>query len=276
MSEQIPIDFNESEFEKICNVNGESFWYARDFMKLFKIDDFTKFRKAINRAMSACLSANIPLEETILFVKRNIDGQEVEDYKLSRFGCYLVALNGNPKNDVVAKAQAYFARIAQSFTELLKENEIIDRIIVRDEITDKERSLAAVAQRAGVESFQLFHNAGYRGMYNMNMGDLKRLRGLNSKDILLNYMGKTELAANLFRITQTEEKIKNNNISGQKHLERTANDVGKTVRETIISIQGTAPEYLPKHENIDNLKRNLKSVQKGFKQIDGKKTKEKE
>ncbi len=267
-------DPNRPNFENYGYDNGIRFWYARDLMKMLGYKDYVSFRNgAIKKAMQACLSLNIPFEESFIQTNRNIDGKDVNDYKLSRFACYLTAMNGDSKNKQVAEAQAFFIKIADAFKEYLQESNSIERVILREEISDRERSLSGVVHKSGIEYYSLFQNAGYRGMYNMNMNDLKHLKGIKNNESLLNYMGKTELAANLFRITQTEEKIKNENIYGQRSLENTAEDVGKEVRNAILKIKGTEPEYLPKEENIKKVKSKLKITNKEFKKLDIKKKK---
>lgn len=262
---------NDESFENISKENSFTHWFARDLMIKLGYDDYSKFRKVIEKAIQSCISAQISLEENFLQVKRNIDGNEVWDYKLSRFACYLTALNGDTKKPEVAKAQAYFVKQAEILENYVKGFQNIDRLIARDEIKSKEVTLSGVVQRAGIESYGLFQNAGYRGLYNMNMSDLKRVKGLQPKDILLDFMGITELAANLFRITQTEDKIRENNIQGQRALERTAEEAGNIVRQAIIDIKGTLPEYLPKEQDIKTIKKGLKAVNKDLKKIDKKK-----
>lgn len=273
MTEQLPIKFEPEFFENCCVDNGMTYWSARKLMEMLNYSDYREFKKVINRAIKACLSIGLEIDDNFIPIEIEIDGSKVNDYKLSRFACYLISINGNPKNPEVAKAQAYFISLAEAFKNYLNESNNLDRLIIRDEITDKERSLSGVANNAGVMNYPLFQNAGYRGLYNMNMRELKRIRGIDVKESLLNYMGKTELAANLFRITQTEEKIKNERISGQRDLEYTAEKVGEKVRETIINIQGTLPEYLPKESHINDVRKNIKAASKEFKKLDSKKKK---
>jgi len=267
--------FNEKKknFDDYGNDNSFRFWFARDLMTFLGYDDYNTFRRAINRAVSACASLNIPYEENFHSVDREIEGKTVADFKLSRFACYLTAMNGDVKKKEVAQAQAFFITYAETLKSIIQKTDGIERVIVRDEITSKEKSLSSIVKTAGIEMYPFFQNAGYRGLYNMNMSDLKQFRGLKKNESLLDYMGKTELAANLFRITQTEDKIKNDNIRGQKNLEETAEIIGIQVRKTIIDIQGTGPEFLPKHENIKDVKKKLKQTSKEFKKIDKKSSK---
>lgn len=266
-------DKNKKGFDDYSYKNGGVYWYASDIIKLLGYESMTSFRNVINRAIAACASLNIDVQENFKQEDRVIEDKKVHDYKLSRFACYLVSMNGDPKKQEVAKAQFYFAAIAETFRNYIEAVENVERVLIRDEITDREKSLSGTAHERGVINYQLFQNAGYRGMYNMNLNKLKTLKGLtgsNLKRSLLDFMGKEELAANLFRVTQTESKIKNENVRGQVNLEKTAEVVGKKVRNTMIEISNTRPEALPLHEDIKNVEKQLKVTNKKLKQIDKK------
>lgn len=201
----------------------------------------------------------------------NPSGQK--DHKLSRFACYLAAMNGDPKKAEVAQAQAYFAAFAASVQAYLEEQESVERVHIRGELRDHERSLSGIAHAAGIDCYAFFQNAGYRGLYNMNLTRLRSLKRVPSNRSVLDFMGSEELAANLFRITQTEAKIRNEAIRGQVRLERAAEDVGKKVRKTIKDIGGNMPENLPASPDIRQVQKNLKSAHRTFKKLDGKKKK---
>lgn len=179
--------------------------------------------------------------------------------------------NADARKPQVAAAQAYFATLAEAFRLYIQEAEAVERVIIREEISEREKSLSGVAMKAGVEYYGLFQNAGYRGMYNMNLSQLRKYKGLPEGKTLLDFMGKTELAANLFRITQTEEKIKNDNVFGQRRLENTAEQVGKEVRRTMVRISGVPPESLPLEGDIKEVRKGLKATNREFKKLDGKK-----
>ena len=169
-------------------------------------------------------------------------------------------MNANPRKPEVARAQAYFVSLAEFARQFIEETEHVDRVVMRDEMADRENSLARVAKSANVTDYALFQNAGYRGLYNKNLNRLKELKGVPANRTLLDFMGREELAANLFRITQTEAKIKKDNVRGQKALEDTAYGVGQEVRATIRKIGGTMPEDLPISEDIKKVKSGLKKA----------------
>lgn len=245
------LDEEKPNFENLGHDNSIKYWFARDLMRLLGYESYTSFRTVINRATAACIALNIDVLENFIQTEREIDGRLVQDFKLTRFACYLISMNGDPKKPQVAKAQVYFICIAETFRNYLEESENIERVLIREEVSDREKSLSAVAHRHGVTCYPLFQNAGYRGMYNKNLNDLKQIKGLeNMKRSLLDFMGKDELASNLFRITQTETKIKKENIQGQSSLELTAEIVGKQVRKAMLEISGTRPEELPLAEDI--------------------------
>ena len=257
--------FNGDYFENSSQENGFTFWFASELMPILGYESMSSFNKVINKAMTACNTLQIPIIEN--FVQVYKDNKEL-DFKLSRFACYLVAMNADNKKQTVAQAQAYFASLAGAVQNYLDEASNVERIIVRGEISERENSLAGVANRAGVESYPFFQNAGYRGMYNKNISQLRVMRNIPSNRSPLDFMGKDELAANLFRMTQTELKIKHEHITGQKHLENAAENVGKEVRKTMIKISGVAPENLPINDDIKKVKSELKSKLKKIKSID--------
>ena len=264
-------DDKHMNFNDIARANGFTFWYAQEYMLMLGYESFTSFKKAINKAITTCMTLDIDVMENFQQIKRDAKGKSISDYKLSRFACYLVAMNADNKKREVASAQAFFAATAETIRRYVEDSEDVERILIRDEVSTHEKSLAGVAKKAGVtsEGFGLFHNAGYRGMYNMNLNHLKKYKGLTTKSrSLLDFMGKDELAANLFRITQTEAKMRNESVKGQRNAERTAEDVGKKVRRTMMEISGTRPEDLRLSEDIKKVKTSLKHTQKGLKKLD--------
>lgn len=266
--------FDEDSFEENCQENGFTYWWGSQLMTFLGYEGWGSFLKAINKAIATCNSLNIQILDNFIQTQRVVDGKAINDYKLSRFACYLTVMNGDSKKPSVAKAQVYFASLAGAVSHYLQQTEQVERLQVRDEITEREKCLTSVVYQAGVTEYGLFQNAGYRGMYNKNLSQLKAIRHVDSKRSLLDFMGKDELAANLFRITQTEMKIRKDNVRGQRNLEFTAESVGRKVRDTMIEISGTSPENLAPHEDIKEVRKSLKKQGKELKKIDsGKKNK---
>jgi DNA-damage-inducible protein D len=262
-------DPEQSTFEDLGCENGQRYWWRSDVQRLLGYVSDDTFEKPLGRAMAACTALGISVPENFEHVKRKMpDGRALPDIKLTRFACYLIAMNANPRKEEVAQAQAYFVGLAEIAREYIEEREHVDRVLMRDEMTDRESSLSRAARAGGVHDYGLFQNAGYRGLYNMNLGALKRRKGIPSSRTLLDFMGKEELAANLFRITQTESKIKKHNVRGQRNLEDTAHSVGQEVRHTIKKIGGTMPEALPVSEDIKKVKSGMKKAAREIQKID--------
>ena len=257
-------------FEDFKNQNGITYWWASEFMLMLGYGDMISFKKVIDRATKAFISLNIEYLDNIIRVTREIDGHSQIDYKLTRFACYLIAMNGDPKKPEVALVQAYFATQTRQFELNIEQQSDVERLLIRDEIKEGNKSLSSVAHAAGVKDYAKFTNAGYRGMYNMMNVQLARRRGVD-KSKLFETMGRTELAANLFRITQTEERIKSQSIQGQTALEGTHFEVGREVREIIIKNMGKKPEQLPQERQLPEVKKALKSEFREMKKIDKKK-----
>lgn len=257
-------------FEDFKNQNGITYWWASEFMLMLGYSDMRAFKKVLDRATKSFISLNIDHMDNIIRVQRIIDGAETVDYKLTRFACYLIAMNGDPKKPEVAWVQAYFATQTRQFELYVENNSSIERLLIRDEITEGNKSLSSVAKQAGVVDYAKFQNAGYRGMYNMLNVQLANKRGVDKKK-LFDTMGRTELAANLFRITQTEERIKSQKIIGQQDLESTHRNVGREIRKIIQQNVGCNPEDLPQEQTLPQVKKVLKTEFKEMKKIDKKK-----
>lgn len=259
-------DDDKENFETFALQNGFRYWLASDLAAMLGYQDTDATKKAINKAMTVCMTLNIPVAENFAQITTDADKN---DFKLSRFACYLTVMNGDVRNEKVAKAQAYFVGLAEAFQEHFQQSESVERVLIRGEVSEREKTLSATASQHGVVNYPLFQNAGYRGMYNMNLGKLKSFKGLQDGS-LLDFMGKEELAANLFRITQTESKIKKEGIKGQSNLERTAEGVGRDVRNTMIKISGTTPESLPLENDIKKVKKGIKVTHKELTKLDKK------
>lgn len=258
-------------FEDFKNENGICFWWASDIMNMLGYSNMKSFQKVLDRATKAFVSLGIPHYDNIISTSREFEDGNIQDFKLTRFACYLTVMNGDPKKVEVAQAQSYFAHQTRKFELQFEGSNELERLLIREELTEGNKSLASTVKRAGVQDFAKFQNAGYLGMYNMHSWKLENKRNIK-KGKLMDYMGRTELAANLFRVTQTEERIKNHNIKGQANLEQTHYSVGKEVREIIIKNSGKPPESLDKEKQLSDIKKQLKSSHKKMITEDNKKS----
>ena len=252
-------------FEAMGHENSFRFWWASELALLLGYESLHSFRKAIERAMVTLTSLNVPIFENIIQEQRIVDGKTVNDYKLSRFACYLAAMNGDPKKVEVARAQAYFVSWAEACRLSLEEADSVERVGSLAEISDQQRAIRRTARRVGLVNYAYFQNAGYRGLYNMDLHQVWRMpQGRSPVDV----MGKTEMAAELFRVTQTEEKIQAEGIQGQQALERAAQEVGRKVRKTMIAISGIKPEDMELKEDIKEVRKKLKSAHSKIGKLD--------
>jgi DNA-damage-inducible protein D len=236
-------------------------WWASDLAQMLGYNDITSFAKTIRRAMGACLSANIDCSDEFSKTKRVVDGNVVDDFKLTRFACYMVVMNGDSKKPQVARAQVYFAQQAEQFDLILEGKNDVERIIARAEITDGNKSLNAAAAASGVTNFAIFNDAGYRGLYNMGIKQVTVKKGV-ANGTLLDHMGRTELAANLFRITLTEDRLKMTNVKGENNACLVHRSVGKGVRDMVRDNTGMYPEDLPVERKLGEVQRQLKKANK--------------
>lgn len=248
-------------FEEQGRPNGVTTWSALALSEFLGYKDYKSFKSVLSRTQQALISIDADVSEHVR-QEPTVDaaGNKTFDVRLSRFACYLAAVNGDPKKKKVARAQAYFAKYSMECQQYLDDVEQVERVVLRDDISEHEKSLSATATLAGVKEMGLFKNAGYRGLYNMNLCDLRKHKGIPKNRSPLDYMGKDELAANSFRITQTDAKIKRDKVRGQVKLEAVAEGVGKMVRETMAEISGQKPESLPAHEDIRKVRLGLKQA----------------
>ncbi|MCI5114867.1 MAG: damage-inducible protein D [Candidatus Electrothrix sp. AW1] len=264
-------DKKHVNFNDIARQNGFTYWYARDYMYMLGYESYISFKKAINKAITTCMTLDIDVTDNFEQCRREINGKNEQDYKLSRFACYLVAMNADNRKIEVANAQAFFAATAEAIRRYVDDAEDVERVLIREEVSEHEKSLSGIAKKAGVYKYALFQNAGYRGMYNMNLSKLKEYKRMkNTNRTLLDFMGKEELAANLFRITQTELKMKKDSIKGQNNAESTAEMVGRKVRKTMMEISGIEPEEMELSEDIKKIRTSLKQTHTGLKKVDKK------
>ena len=263
MAQEIVNSLNK-DFESIKknDANGVEYWDARELMPLLGYPNWQKAEEVILRATNACLNSGQPPENhfnrSVKMAKIGLNSvREVRNWKLDRYACYLIAQNGDSKKQEIALAQTYFAiqtRKQEIFGQLSQTDK---RLFIRGEVSEENKKLFSTAKRAGVTKFGSFNDAGYRGLYGMPLDKIETKKGIK-KGELLDRAGTTELAANLFRITQTEEKIKKENITGDERASRTHFMVGGKVRQTIKDIGGTTPENLPPEKHIKELKNERK------------------
>lgn len=247
----------EKIFEEIKHIDegGVEFWHARELMEILEYTQWRNFLKVIDKAIEACKNSNINTCEHFADVSKMIQiannaERVVDDFKLTRYACYLIAQNGDSRKKTIALAQTYFAvqtrkqEITRQEYEQLSEDE--KRLYTRQNVKDKNNFLFDTAKLAGVKNYGKFNNYGYRGLYNGETAkDIAKRKGISEKEDILDYMSSTELATNLFRITQTDEVLKNKNINNENDACKTHHNVGQAVRQTIKRIGGTMPEDMP-------------------------------
>ena len=262
------LDKTNKSFENIKHIdeNGVEFWYARELMRVLSYKDWRYFNAVIEKAKIACQNSEITDIDHFVASNKMVEigsgaKREQKDYKLTRYACYLIAQNANPRLKIVALAQTYFAvqtrkqEIDEKEYSSLTEDE--KRFYQRDLTRKGNYSLNQVAKNAGVKNFDKFHNAGYKGLYNGETADdIAKRKGLRYREDILDNMGSEELAANLFRITQTESRLKKDNICGEKEANKTHYNIGKNIREVIAKNGGTMPE------NLQTPKKSLKQLEK--------------
>ena len=259
-------------FESVKHIdeNNIEFWLARELQPVLQYAKWSNFNKVIDTAKIACKISGHNVSDHFTDLGKMIKTaknatRKIKDYKLTRYACYLIVMNGDPRKEIIAQGQTYFAvkTREQEFSELfnqLSENE--KRLFIRGDIKQKNMLLAESARNAGVITpleFAIFQDSGYKGLYNgLSSKDIAKLKGLEENEEILDYMGSEELAANLFRITQTEGKLKKEKVTNKEHANNIHYEVGKTVRKAIEEIGGTMPEELPTpKESIKELNKNI-------------------
>ena len=260
----------DSGFESLKRVNahGAEYWSARDLQLRFGYSQWRRFEEAVKRAVTSCeTSGNDPAHHFAGVGKMIATGKgatrEVPDLNLSRFACYLIAQNGDPRKAEIAAAQHYFAVQArrQELSDALAADK--ERLELRKQTAEEFKALSGAARAAGVENrlFGVFHDAGYKGLYG-GLGNeaIKAKKSIPAKDALIDRMNATELAANQFRMTQTRDKLMRENIMDQARAIRTHEGVGREVRDAIKRIGGTLPEEIPPDEHIKTVEKRMKSA----------------
>ena len=254
--------YSEETFEGIKHVDeyGYEFWYARELQSVLEYTEWRNFQKLIEKAQTACENSDMAVDECFVEVNKtspmpNGGVKLIDDYILSRYACYLIVMNGDPRKEVIAVGQTYFAvktrqqELIDHYDELSEDQK---RLAIRKEMKAHNKSLAEAAQKAGViksYDFAIFQNYGYQGLYGgLGAKEIHARKGLKENEQILDHMGSTELAANLFRATQTDEKLRRENIRGKEKANQTHYEVGRKVRQTIAELGGTMPEDLPTPE----------------------------
>jgi len=245
---------------KRTTYKGIDYWRAREVQLVLAYSDWRNFENAINRACMACESAgfdqSIHFVETTKMIQIGKGGMvKQKDYFLTRYACYLITMNSDTSKIEIGTAQAYFA--IQTRKQELQEKLTADqrRILLRNRIKSANLSLSSTAKRAGVKRHGIFQDAGYQGLYGMCLRDVKRYKNIPNKENILDRAGRTELATNEFRITQTEDKLIRDTVNGEQQAIDTHHNVGRVVRNTIESLGGLMPEDLPPETSIKKLER---------------------
>ena len=250
--------YSEQTFENIKHYteDGQEFWLARDLQKVLEYTEWRNFLKVINKAKIACQNSGFDPDSDFVDVNKIVEAgathKDIGDIMLSRYACYLIVQNADPNKEIIALGQTYFAvktrqqELIEDYDELSEDQK---RLAIRNEMIAHNKSLAEAAQQAGVTTdldFAIFQNKGYQGLYGgLGVKEIHTRKGLKKSQKILDHMGSTELAANLFRATQTDEKLRRENIKGKAAANQVHYEVGCKVRQTIAELGGTMPEDLP-------------------------------
>lgn len=264
----------KESFESIRKIdeNGMEWWNSRDLSKILTYSDYRAFVDVMRKAWRACHNSGVDPNNHFVVINEMVKigsnaERQVDSIKLSRYACYLTMQNADPSKIIVAQAQTYFAiqtRRAEKLLDVPFTEEEEKRLMLRREMKKHNKQLAGAAKDAGVvtnKDYVIFQNAGYKGLYGgLDKDDIHKRKGLTKNQEILDHMGSTELAANLFRATQTEEKLRKERIQGKSEANRTHFEVGRKVRQTIEELSGTMPEDLPATESIKRLESKQKRL----------------
>lgn len=267
--------YNETIFESIKHINeyGQEYWYARELQQVLEYTEWRNFNNVIDKAKLACKGSGNDISDHFVDVNKIVEAgatlKDIGDIELSRYACYIIVQNSDPRKEVIALGQTYFA-VKTRQQELIENydtlNEEQKRLAIRNEMIEHNKSLADAAAIAGItepKDYAIFQNKGYQGLYGgLGAKEIHAKKGLKKSQKILDHMGVTELAANLFRATQTDEKLRRDNITGKDKANQTHYDVGKKVRQTIKELGGTMPEDLPTPEkSIKQIEKEQKKKQ---------------
>ena len=278
MSDSWPAPAASNTFERIKRVNpaGHEFWSARELARVLEYTDFRNFTAVVTKAREACANSGHTVSDHFVDINEMVSigsgaQRTIEDWALSRYACYLVIQNADPSKPLVALGQSYFAvqTRRQELADDMALREDKTRLLLRAEMKKHNKNLAGVAKQAGVVQpldYAIFMDHGYRGLYGgLGRRDIHERKRLKPKEHILDHMSSTELAANLFRTTQAEDKLRRENVRSKEVANRIHNEVGRKVRKTIHELGGTMPENLPVAENIKKVesreKKRLKAEQ---------------
>lgn len=262
--------YNEKIFENIKHTNEfeQEFWYGRELAEILEYTKWGNFKKVIEKAKIACKNSNFNTLDHFADIGKMVQlgsgsEREIDDIMLSRYACYLIVQNADSRKKVVALGQTYFAiqtrkqELEEDFEQLSEDKK---RVSIRNELINHNKSLAEAAQMAGIDDprdYALFQNRGYQGLYGgLGAKEIKEKKGLKKSHKILDYMGSTELAANLFRATQTDDKLRRENIKGKHKANEVHYEVGAKVRKTIKELGGTMPE------NLSTPEKSVKQIEK--------------
>lgn len=262
MSNQEINQQHQATFESIKQIDeyGNEYWYARELAPVLDYQQWRNFLPVLTKAEAACNNSQQLVSDHFAHIRKMVEigsgaARELDDLRLTRYACYLIVQNGDPKKPVIANGQTYFAAQARrqeladdtaGFNDLSEDQK---RLAIRNELATHNKQLAAAAKDAGVATpvdYAIFQDHGYKGLYGgMGAKNIHAHKNLKKSDKILDRMGSTELAANLFRATQTEEKLRRDNVQGKQYANQTHFNVGQKVRQTIKELGGTMPEDLP-------------------------------
>lgn len=273
------VEYSETIFENIKHIDeyGNEFWYARELQMILEYKKWQKFINVIDNAKNACKQSKFRVDDHFTQVGKMIElakgaKRTILDYKLSRYACYLIVQNADPKKEVVALGQTYFAiqtrkqEITEQEYDSLSDDE--KRFYQRKLTKQGNYTLQKVALSAGVKNMAEFHNAGYKGLYNGETADdIFKRKGLRYREDILDNMNEDELVANLFRINQTKQRLIRDNVQGEKEAKDVHYEVGKKVRKAIADIGGMMPEEMP------TPKKSLKELEREKKQLENERQK---